>query len=85
MSLIYIEIIQLNICGLSYMTKKSIEERARIDSMLNDENDNEGDIEGDNNVEKGKKIDEQIISIQGYSFELKDINIDKNNPIIPLD
>ena len=55
MSLIFIEIIQLNFCGLSTMTKKNIEERARIDSMLNDENDNDEDIK-ENNKEKKVKI-----------------------------
>ena len=82
MVLIYIEIIQLNFCGLSYMTKKNIEERARIDCMLND---NEEDFEEDNKKEKGKNIDEKRISIRGYSFELKEFGIDQNNPIIPLD
>ena len=33
--LIFIEIIELNFCGLSYMTKKNIELRAKLDSEIN--------------------------------------------------
>ena len=47
MILVFIEIIQLNFCGLSYMTKKNIEERARIDSMFNEDNDDE---DSNNNI-----------------------------------
>ena len=35
MKLIFIEIIELNFCGLSYMTKKNIELRAIQDSNIN--------------------------------------------------
>ena len=33
--LIFIELIELNFCGLSYMTKKNIDLRARLDSEIN--------------------------------------------------
>ena len=33
--LIFIELIELNFCGLSYMTKKNIELRAKLDSEIN--------------------------------------------------
>ena len=85
MSLIFIEIIQLNFCGLSTMTKKNIEERARIDSMLNDENDNDEDIKENNKKEKSENIDEKRISIKGYSVELNELSIDKNTPILTSD
>ena len=85
MSLIFIEIIQLNFCGLSTMTKKNIEERARIDSMLNDENDNDEDIKENNKEKKSENIDEKRISIKGYSVELNELSIDKNTPILTSD
>ena len=40
----FIEIIQLNFCGLSYMTKKNIEQRAKLDSMLIYDENNENTI-----------------------------------------
>lgn len=39
MILVFLEIIELNFCGLSEMTAKNIELRARLDSVINDEND----------------------------------------------
>ena len=42
MILIFIEIIELNFCGLSYMTKKNIELRARRDSDIAIKDDEEG-------------------------------------------
>ena len=43
--LIFVEIIELNFCGLSYMTKKNIKIRARLDSVLvYNEDDNETTI-----------------------------------------
>ena len=38
--LVFLEIIELNFCGLSYMTKKNIELRALLDTVTNDENNN---------------------------------------------
>ena len=44
--LIYIEIIEINCCGLSHMTKRNIELRSKIDMALNiDEDDENDDIE----------------------------------------
>ena len=72
MILIFIEIIQLNFCGLSTMTKKNIEERAKLDSILsiedNDEEDNDFYL---------KDKDERTITCGEYTFELEEIN--KNN------
>ena len=81
MILVFIEIIQLNFCGLSTMTKKNIEERARLDSMLIDDNDdeenNKEDKEEVNKENNNKDKEEKRISVEGYSVELKDINIDQ--------
>ena len=81
MILVFIEIIQLNFCGLSYMTKKNIEERSRLDSMLIDDNDdeenNKEDKEEVNKENNNKDKEEKRISVEGYSVELKDINIDQ--------
>ena len=55
MILVFLEIIELNFCGLSEMTAKNIELRALLDSAINDEND-------------GGKIS---IGADEYSIELK--------------
>ena len=60
MILVYIEIIELNFCGLSDMTKKNIELRAQIDALIIE---NKGDPEEDN-----------ITDSSGYELSLKDIN-----------
>ena len=68
MVLVFIEIIQLNFCGLSTMTKKNIEERAKLDSILSNENDDE---DSNNNI---KDIDEKVINLGEYTFELNEVN-----------
>ena len=68
MVLVFIEIIQLNFCGLSTMTKKNIEERAKLDSILSNENDDEV---SNNNI---KDIDEKVINLGEYTFELNEVN-----------
>jgi hypothetical protein len=73
MVLVFIEIIQLNFCGLSTMTKKNIEERARLDSMLNDDDDN-----GKNDCII-KNNDDETIQLGGYSFELQEVSNTENN------
>ena len=81
MILVFIEIIQLNFWGLSTMTKKNIEERAKLDAVLNDdEGDNLEDGKEDNNeVDNGNKdINndkvEKRITFNDYCIELKDLN-----------
>ena len=79
MVLVFIEIIHLNFCGLSYMTKKNIEERARIDAMQNDDNDND-----DKNDCYIKNKDDETINLGEYSIELKEVsNSEINNQILP--
>ena len=81
MILVFIEIIQLNFCGLSNMTKKNIEERATIDSSINVDIDNNNDNDEEEGKEENKEdIEdndkdkfEQIISMKGYLIELKDL------------
>ena len=68
MVLVFFEIIQLNFCGLSTMTKKNIEERAKLDSILSNENDDE---DSNNNI---KDIDEKVINLGEYTFELNEVN-----------
>ena len=75
------------------MTKKNIEERARIDSMVNDDIDiddeeevtNEEDNEEINKKENDKDKEGKRITIRGYSVELKDLNNDQFNPLLPSD
>ena len=79
MVLVFIEIIHLNFCGLSYMTKKNIEERSRLDAMLNDDNDNDG--KNDCYI---KNKDDETINLGEYSIELKEVNNSEiNNQILP--
>ena len=73
MVLVFIEIIQLNFCGLSTMTKKNIEERAKLDSILSNENDDEV---SNNNI---KDIDEKVINLGEYTFELNEVNNCEDN------
>ena len=58
------------------MTKKSIEERARLDSLILNENDDEDS----NNIIKDNC--EQKINLEDYTFELKEINIDETSQIL---
>ena len=87
MILVFIEIIQLNFCGLSTMTKKNIEERARLDAVLNDDNDDEED-NNEINKEVNKKDndnEEKKFSLKGYCFELKNLSISESNQVRPSD
>ena len=56
--LVFIEIIELNFCGLSKMTKKNIELRARQDSSV--------DIDVDDNSEGNN------INIKGYILDVEE-------------
>ena len=71
MILIFVEIIELNFCGLSTMTKKNIELRARIDSMITNDNDINQDINGDNDDE------ETFIDLKDYTFDVDTIEKNK--------
>ena len=73
MVLVFIEIIQLNFCGLLTMTKKNIEERAKLDSILSNENDDE---DSNKNI---KDIDEKVINLGEYTFELNEVNNCEDN------
>ena len=75
-TLVYIEIIQLNFRGLSTMTKENIEERARLDSILYDEKNKDG------NSDNYSDCDGRKISCEGYDYELQEFNND-NNKILP--
>ena len=56
--LVFIELIELNFCGLSTMTIKNIETRAKIDAL--EEEKDESD-----------KIIDKIVTFDEYEFELK--------------
>ena len=63
---LFIEIIELNFCGLSYMTKKNIELRARLDSNINnnDEESNSSEINYEDyliKLENKTKIELELI------------------------
>ena len=58
------------------MTKINIQKRARLDSLSNNDNDDEED-----NKEVDKNEEEKRLSIQGYSIELQNVN----NIILPED
>jgi len=72
MILVFLEIIELNFCGLSYMTKKNIELRANLDSIANEEND------------INKENDEEI-SIGGDEYSIVLQKRKKTDKIIPLE
>ena len=59
--LVFVEIIELNCFGLSYMTKKNIELRASLDTHISDDNDD-------------KKSNKEI-PYDGYTIELKNSKI----------
>ena len=58
--LVFIELIELNFCGLSTMTIKNIETRAKIDALEEEEEKDESD-----------KIIDKIVTFDEYEFELK--------------
>ena len=70
MFLIYIEIIQLNFFGLSYMTKKNIEERAKLDTINSDFYNKNDDDENNNSNNKDNDSISKSITYSGYSWEL---------------
>ena len=67
--LVFIELIELNCFGLSYMTKKNIVLRARLDSDLN-LNNNE---------------DDQGIAYKGYDFDFQIFESKGTNELLSLD
>ena len=86
MSLIFIEIIQLNFCGLSTMTKKNIEIRAALDAIINDDNDDEEEDNKEGNKEgKDKAKADKRISLKEYSIELKSFSINRSSSVLASD
>ena len=76
MILVFVEIIELNFCGLSKMTKENIELRARLDSIVGDENDI-NDIKDINNC---CDDDETFIDLKDYTFDVDQTKEKKANP-----
>ena len=52
--LLFLEIIEINICGISYDTKKNIEKRANIEMFIS-ENEEEADDNSDEEKENEDK------------------------------
>ena len=75
MVLVFIEIIQLNFCGLSRMTKKNIEERAKLDVALSNDDDYSNNVSNINS----RKI--SLINEGNYQYELKEFNTRKISQI----
>ena len=78
MVLVFIEIIQLNFCGLSTMTKKNIEKRAKMDSVLSNDIDNIDDVSNIQGI-GSKKI--SLVNKGDYNIELKEIDSRKMSQI----
>ena len=86
MSLIFIEIIQLNFCGLSTMTKKNIEIRAALDAIINNDNDDEEEDNKEGNKEgKDKAKADKRISLKEYTIELKSFSINRSSSVLDSD
>ena len=93
MILIFTEIIQLNFCGLSYMTKINIEKRAELDpinSSLDIKNKN-NDIEDGNDIAKSSDNENSSTNTNkytcsGYYFELTNVKNNENpETLLPSD
>ena len=54
MILVFLEIIEINICGLSKNLKRNIQSRGTIDSSLIIENDDDDEIDDESNDERNK-------------------------------
>jgi len=54
MILVFLEIIEINACGLNENLKKNIQSRGTIDSSLNIENDDDDEIDDEPNDENSK-------------------------------
>ena len=82
MILIFIELIELNFCGLSYMTKKNIELRARQESNIdNNDLDNGRDSEGNLLTLKNDKIKELNDINELYSMDKESSSNTSENTI----
>ena len=81
MILIFIEIIQLNFCGLSHMTKKSIQLRATLDSEIDINDDKQGfDYEGYLlNFDNDKLIGQNIINNLNELYFIDTDSINEEN------
>ena len=85
MVLVFIEIIHLNFCGLSTMTKKNIEERARLDSIMIDKYYNIDKVNDVNNASRNmsiiKRNDTEKINLEEYNMELKDFSYSEGSEL----
>ena len=63
MILVFVEIIELNFCGISDMIKKNIELRARADSMSSKNN--------DINIINDDEDNETFIDLKDYTYQME--------------
>ena len=64
MILVFVEIIELNFFGLSYMTKRNIELRAQLDSLDN----------YNNAINSNKTFDNSLIDLKDYTYDVNNKN-----------
>ena len=57
--LLFLEIIEINICGISYDTKKNIEKRANIEMFISE---NEAEADDNSDEEKENEDKEELTS-----------------------
>ena len=73
----YLEIIELNFCGINFDTRKNIEFRAKEESLLNNQ---KSENENDNNDENHAEIGNYKIKIIDQTSKIeKEKNLDNNN------
>ena len=77
MYLIFLEIIELNFCGLSRNIKKNIKERALSDSNLEDNNNRDSFLD-DNNDEINNETNNNSYSDDEDNSDINDNSIEKN-------
>lgn len=75
--LVFMEILELNFCGLEYFTKNHIGERALLESLKDSEN----EINAEKGNESTLKNSEDDIEIEGYNFELHNESKSNSNDI----
>ena len=73
----YLEIIELNFCGINFDTRKNIEFRAKEESLLNNQ---KSENENDNNDENHAEIGNYKIKLIDQTSKIeKEKNLDNNN------
>ena len=86
MVLVFIKIIHLNFCGLSRMTKKNIEVRAKLDTIISDKYFNIDKVDDVNNASRNmstiKRNDTEKIILEEYNVELKEYSYSAGSQLL---